>query len=97
MSEYFATCHVQGPISVRITANSLEEVFEQIKKNGQRWIDFFRCDAEDAFLDPDFNDDWNDFSSEDISEVMKAVGYQCVHDSGIEGYWVVWAKRMGIL
>ena len=92
MTEYYATCDVQGPISVRIMANSLEEVLEQIKTEGQRWIDAFCCDAEDAFLDTDFNDNWEDFSLEDVAWELKDAGYQCIHDSGIIGNWMVWAK-----
>ncbi len=45
MTQYFATCDVQGPISVNIVANSLKEVLEQIQVKGQRWIDTLRCDA----------------------------------------------------
>lgn len=88
-TEYFVTCDVQGPISVRVMADSLEEVHEQIKKNGQQWIDTLRCDAKDAFLD---DDDWDDFSPENIRETMEGLGYQCVYDTGLKGYWIVWTK-----
>ncbi len=92
MTEYFATCDIQAPISVSIMANSLEEVLEQIEANGQQWTDDFRCDAEDAFIDMEFDDDWNDYSPEDIANEMARAGYQIIHDSVIGDCWVVWQE-----
>jgi hypothetical protein len=92
MNEYFATCHVQGPISVRVLAEAPEEVLEQIKTKGQRWIDISRSDVEDIFLDPEFEDDWSDYSLEDIQETMEELGFHKVHDSSFRGYWIIWSK-----
>lgn len=97
MKEYFITCDVQGPISVRILANSLEEVLEQIKVNGQKWIDDSRTDAKDTFIDLDFDDSWEDYSPGDIQwtiDIMENLGYQNIHDSDIPGDWVVWAESI---
>lgn len=77
MAEYFATCNVQGPISVHLMADSLDEVLRRIESKGRQWIDDSRCDVEDS---------WEDYPLEEVE-------YKCVYDSGIQGYWMVWKKE----
>jgi len=88
MTEYYATCDVRGPISVKIIAHSIEGVLKQIIAKGGRWIDDYCTDAENDFIDAN----WNNYSPEDIQKVMQDMGYRCVNDSGLKGYWVVWTK-----
>ena len=67
-STYYAVCHVNGPISVRLSGNTLEYARVDFFEGDPRsWIDEPRTDAED-----DLDIDGADMSATKFDEALRA-------------------------
>lgn len=100
MGTYYAVCNVNGPISVRLDAETLDGAMEEFRTaNSRSWIDSAKTEAED-----DLGIDGADMSEEvfddalraagatpecDLSEVVNAHAGTVAH---LSGGWYLWRK-----
>jgi hypothetical protein len=100
MATYYAVCNVNGPISRRIEADSVEEAASVFESSDSRaWIDGQSTDAEDdldiegdGMTEDEFSDALRDAGARpvrDLSEVM--VGpCETARPSHIADGWMLW-------
>lgn len=76
MTTYYAVCDVNGPISVRLDAGSLEAALEEFEAADTRaWIDEPRTDAED-----DLDIDGADMDEDQFDAALKAASARPIKD-----------------
>lgn len=98
MTTYYAVCDVNGPISVRLDADSLEAALSEFETADTRaWIDGARTDAED-----DLDIDGADMDEDQFDAALKAASARPIKDLAevvnghtdrqyhIAGGWYLW-------
>ena len=103
MKTYYAVCNSNGPISVAIEANHIEQAigkFEAADKG--EWIDNGACDAEG---DLDIEVPVSGMDEDAFADAMRAAGYVPVRDIDIvanhqagtaahlDGGWMLWGRN----
>lgn len=88
MTTYYAITNVNGPISIRIEADSAAEAVEQFREmDAQEIIDSPDMDAED-----DLDIEGADCDDEEFSDALRAHGCTYIQRLGTEPYdlWCLW-------
>ena len=88
MSKYFAVANANGPISVRIHADSAAHAAAWFKAQEINFVDEGRTDAED---DLDIEGDGMDSAA--FAEAMESRGWQPIYlDICNDGHWSLWTQ-----
>lgn len=99
MARFFAVCNANGPISVELDAESLENALSEFAGADKRaWIDAAKADAEDAFAiegaedmgEGNFADALREAGCEEVRDLDPVDNYHAGTSSHLAGGWVLW-------
>lgn len=101
MTTYYAICNVNGPVSIRLDAESLEAAIQEFEDTDSRaWIDDPRMDAEE-----DLGINGEGMSEDEFESALRVAGARPVRDldqivnahagtvAHLSGGWYLWAME----